>query len=286
MNFIQFIKTKVFWLQILIAIVVIVLLIVVVMMSLSSYTHHGEKIEVPNIEGYKFDQIKAIIGKADIEFVVSDSMFKDGVAPGAVIDQHPKAGSYVKSGRKVYLTINAYSKEMVTIPSDLINNANSLRNAKYVLDMIGMKVGRIEYKPSEHDDLVLALLVNGSQLREGDRLPKGTVIDIVVSKSGGNACIVPDVLNYNFADAKSAVKAAGLSIGAVIYDKTVTCKEDSDVAVIYRQSPEAINAASLPAGSSVNIWLTLDVQKAVKSNFDDIDEDYTDLEIDSQTDEE
>ncbi|MDL2222383.1 PASTA domain-containing protein, partial [Parabacteroides sp. OttesenSCG-928-N08] len=45
-----------------------------------------------------------------------DSVFSKDVAPGSVVELVPKAGSKVKEGRIVFVTINALTAQMGRIP--------------------------------------------------------------------------------------------------------------------------------------------------------------------------
>lgn len=261
MKFFQFVKSKVFFIQILIAIILIILIIVVVMTSLSWYTEHDKTIEVPSLEGYKAEQIPTLVGKSELEFVISDSIYKQGAIPGAIVDQVPKAGSRVKAGRKIFLTINAYSREMVNMPQ-LVDY--SLRNGKVVLETVGLRIGEITYKPSEYDGLVLAQLIGKEQVRPGTKVPKGTVVDLIVGSGvGDNSNIVPDLIGLTLQDAVTQIQSANFNLGVAIYDKSIVTPEDSLNAVVYRQNPEAVDGASEQAGTSINVWLTVDMDAVV-----------------------
>jgi predicted MPP superfamily phosphohydrolase len=58
LKFIEFLKLKLFWLNVLAAIVVFVVLVSVAMSWLSGYTLHGETITVPDLKGMSLEQVK------------------------------------------------------------------------------------------------------------------------------------------------------------------------------------------------------------------------------------
>lgn len=271
MKFIEFIKSKVFWWQIVIAIIVTIALISIVMWSLSFYTQQGETVEVPNLQGYKVEQIEKLMGNTTLEFVVMDSIFRQGAEPGAIVEQSPQAGKRVKNGRKIFLTINAYGKEMALMPQ-LVDY--SLRNAKVVIESSGLKLGEVTYQPSEFQGLVLAQLVDGRQIKPGTKIPKGTTISIIVgSGASNNSVVIPDLIGLAYEDAIKVIKESTFNVGSVIYDKTITTIADSMSAAVYHQSPEAINGATELAGSSINIWLTTDMDLVTSAAIGNVDEE-------------
>ncbi len=261
MTFFQFLKSKLFLWQIATAIVVIIVLLTVLSWSLTRYTRYGRTIIVPQFEGYTERQVKDQIANIGLDYIVIDSMFRADMKPGVIIDQIPKAGKTVKKGRKMFLTINAFSREMVTMPQ-LVDY--SLRNAQVVIESSGLRVGTITYKPSDYNDLVLGQIVDGKSVKQGTKIAKGTVVDLVVgSGTGGNSVLVPEVIGFSLRDAKDALSAVGLNVGARIYDETVVTPTDTLTAIIFKQSPEARDGATERQGSVVNLWLTTDMEKMV-----------------------
>ena len=99
--------------------------------------------------------------------LVIDSMYIDTMSPGVVLDQVPRAGSAVKSGRTVYLTINALSPRKVTMPE--LKNL-SYRQAEAIVKGLGLSAPQIIYWNSEYKDLVLNVMVAGRPVEAGDKL--------------------------------------------------------------------------------------------------------------------
>ncbi len=261
MTFFQFIRSKLFLWQLLLAVVAIIVILTGVTWSLSSYTRHGQTIQVPQLEGYTEAQIKDQIENLGLNYVIMDSMFRLDIKPGAIIDQYPKGGKKVKKGRKIFLTINAYSREMTPMPQ-LVDY--SLRNAQVVIESVGLKVGNITYEPSDYNDLVLGQIVDGRPIKQGTKIPKGTTVDLVVgSGKGGKSVVVPEVIGFGVADAQNTLESVSLKLGALMYDESVLTPTDTATAIIFRQSPEAKNGAIERQGSTINVWLTTDMEKVV-----------------------
>ena len=254
MSFFQFIKSKVFWLNVLLAIVVTFILIMLLMWGLTFYTRSGRTVVVPDLKGYRTGQLSSVLDPLDLEYVVIDSIYKSDAVPGAIVEQIPRAGKEVKRGRQMFLTINAYTNELVVMPQ-LVDY--SLRNAQVVLESCGLKVGNIVYRPSEYNGLVLGQMIDGRQVKAGEKIAKGTQVQLVVgSGAGGNNVVVPELIGLTYAEAEMSLEDASLKVGVAIYDNTVTTKSDSTMAVVYRQNPNGLNGQTATAGSGVTIWLT------------------------------
>ena len=144
---------------------------------LDRYTRHGDAVTVPDVDGYYYADAEALLEECGIHSLIIDSLYVDGCLPGAVIDQVPGAGSVVKHGRTIYLTINALSPRKVAIPklTDL-----SFRQALIILNGLGFPEVEIEYEDSEYKDLVLALLVDGEPIEPGEKVSEISALTLVV----------------------------------------------------------------------------------------------------------
>lgn len=254
MAFAKFIRSKALWLNILLMIIVSVILILLLMWALTYYTRAGRTIIVPDLTGKTINQIEEQLENIELEYQVIDSIHKTDFVKGAIVEQTPRGGKNVKKGRKILLTINAYTSEMVVMPQ-LVDC--SLRNAQVVLQTTGLVVGKITYKPSAYPDLVLGQLFEGQQIKAGTKIEKGSKVELIVgSGTGGNSVIVPELIGLTLEQAKSTLEAGLLHVGQTFFDETVTSSADSAIAVIYKQSPEALNGQMTTTESSVTMWLT------------------------------
>ena len=155
------------------------------MMWLDVWTRHGDTIVVPTVKSLSYDQASQTLKKDGLVALLSDSVYDNRTAPGTVIEQNPKAGTVVKEGREIYLTINALSPKMVTLPSltDI-----SLRQAKSILE--GLEIKKVVEKrvPSDFKDLVLAVRYKGNRLSPGARVPVSATIELEVGEG------LPDIV--------------------------------------------------------------------------------------------
>ena len=149
------------------------------MLWLDVWTRHGDTISVPAVRTLAYDKAISLLEAEGLKGIVADSVYDSRTAPGTEIEQNPKAGTIVKEGREVFLTIHAFSPKMVTLPSlsDI-----SLRQARSILE--GLDITNIVERrvPSEFKDLVLAVRYKGARLQAGARVPVNARIELEVGE--------------------------------------------------------------------------------------------------------
>jgi beta-lactam-binding protein with PASTA domain len=257
MSFRKFLKSKVFWLNVILAVVLTLIMLWLTMYALSKYTHHGEAFPTPNLTGLEKTDWEKIASDKQIEVVIRDSVYNTDYKPGSIIEQLPRTGHYIKAGRTIYVTVAAVKPEMVQLPklTDV-----SLRQARVLLESSSLKLGEVTYSPSEYNSLVLAQKLHGANIDPGILVPRGTPIDLVVGKTMENQrTIVPDLTGYTYDAGRKILQDVSLTVGAVIYSKDVKTEEDSTNAVIWQQSPQFNRHEGVEIGHSVDLWLKLPV---------------------------
>jgi beta-lactam-binding protein with PASTA domain len=144
------------------------------------YTRHGEIITVPNVTRIQHEDAVLMLEQFELKAVVSDSGYNRNLAPGSVLMQQPIAGTEVKAGRKIYLTINSTSGPTLTMP-DIADNCD-VYEAEIRLRTMGFKIGPKEYAEGDKD-WVLGVKCRGKEVRAGERVPAEAPIVLVVGNS-------------------------------------------------------------------------------------------------------
>ena len=246
-------RTRHFWINLLIAGLLLFLIIKFTMHSLNAYTHHGESITVPDLQGQNVDTLGEKLKAQLLDFLVIDSSFLPGKPAGIVLDQDPDAGQSVKEGRKIYLTVTRDIPPPVPMPN-LVDM--KLDIAKEKLQKAGLRVGSIQYRPGLGKNLVLYQLYRDKEVAVGMKIPKGSKIDLVLTDGIGETKVdVPNLIGRTFTEAKWTVTLLKLNLGYVQWDKTV---KDSSAAVIYKQVPDfdPSDPQKLNFGETVDVYLT------------------------------
>jgi len=178
MSFFHFIKSKSFLIQVGITIVSVLLFIFILQWWLAYTTNHDQKIQVPDLNKMSLADVEAKLKELNLDFIVIDSASYNPNYPNrSVIEQTPEAGDFVKEKRKIYLTLNPSKYRDITIP-DL--NGRTKRQAMTQLQSIGFKIGKFTYIPDIGKDVVRGLRSKGKRLKPGTKLPKNSVIDLIL----------------------------------------------------------------------------------------------------------
>lgn len=145
------------------------------------WTHHGATSTVPDVKGMGFTQATDVLRGADLDIVISDSIYSDSLRGGTVVEMWPKPGAVVKAGREVYLSIVAFSPRMVVIDMPLTDI--SVKQAENYLASHGVTSIRVEYVPGEYDNSVVGAKVDGKYVTLGSRIPANSTVVLEVSRS-------------------------------------------------------------------------------------------------------
>ena len=151
----------------------------VVLLWLDGYTHHGEAYAVPDVCGMQLEDAKQLLRDNHLDLEIVDYKYKKGAAENEVVEQNPVAGSSVKEGRKIMLTMSSSNRPMAMIPSVIDNS--SLREAEARLLSSGFVISGIEEIAGEKE-WVYAVKYNGEKLLNGASVPKGASLVIVIGR--------------------------------------------------------------------------------------------------------
>jgi len=167
-----------FWFNIILMLALVVGIPVFVLSSLDMFTHHGEKIEVPNVVGQSVYDAEDMLADRALKAVVVDSVYEPKAKPGYVLEQKPAAGFEVKSDRMIYLTINLKGKPLVKFP-DVVNNC-SYREAEGMLKTLGFKLTEPKRIQGRQKDWVVGVKQGVKELRVGEMVSRDRALTILV----------------------------------------------------------------------------------------------------------
>ena len=163
-------------LNVLAMIVIGILLLLVTFRWMKSYTLHGQYIAVPDVSGMFEEEAGKVLADAGLKYEVLDYKYDNMMVEGGVIEQKPKPGSYVKDGRKIYLTLNSGKVPTRAVP-DVADNS-SLRAAESRLTAAGFKLGKTVYIDGDLD-WVYEIRYQGEKIEAGTEIPEGSLLTIV-----------------------------------------------------------------------------------------------------------
>ena len=241
-----------------------IVLVCIASQLLGVITRHNQHIVVPEFVGTELSQALKTADAAKLEIHVNDSLYVPAYKGGVVLDQNPKAGSEVKSGRHVFVTVNSYKQRKVQLP---YVTGYSLRQAKNILEVAGLEIDEIRYVPDIATNYVIEQRVGGNLVEEGtdQQVYVGSSVTLIVGQSEKDtvALAVPKVVGLSLAEAKSRLWERGLNIGSVRFDEGIDMFEQNE-ARVFVQSPGQAQLARL--GQKVTLQLTLDAEKIEKQS--------------------
>lgn len=256
MGFLAFIKKNLFLKNLILAICFFVIFIAFTQIVLNCSTRHGQAFNVPDFNNMTLDEARQAAKEAKLKLEINDSLYLPARTGGVVLEQNPSPGSKVKSGRRVFLTINAFNPKMAQIP---YVTGYSLRQAKNNLEVAGFEIEELIYQDNIAVNNVLAEQYNGQRITANSNLlaPTGSGVILVVGRGQGSdsQTQVPNVTGYTLKDAKSRLWEQGLNVGNITRDEGIT-EANLHEARVANQSLGVGTTQSL--GASVNLRLSLD----------------------------
>jgi len=211
---------------------------------------------VPQVVGLQVSDAITLLEKDGFEPILSDTSYGLQVPVGAIFFQKPDAGAIVKEGRTVYLFVSGGVK---IIPVPMLKG-KSILDAKFALERLGLKLGRVESIPSSHpEDMIF-----DQQYAEGTMLKQGEFVEVTISAGrGGGSIIVPDLIGKSLTEARMILADSSLIIGKINYQPSATLLPNT----ILDQYPSSGN--SLNPGNAVDLFVTKPADRNVPNEEDD-----------------
>lgn len=251
-KFFQYLATPDFRKQVIIAVVALFVVLTSLYVGLRYYTRHGEGKPVPNLKGLSIENAVQLLESEGLRYQV-DSIFMLDKKPGLVLEQDPDPNTNVKTDRMIYLTIVSSQTPDVNFP-DIENK--TFVEAKSTLENYGLKLGDTTYHSDIARDAVLGFTYAGQPLQVGQKIPKGSKIDLILGDGNGASEVqLPDLVGLTLSEATFSLKGASLNLGSVTYQGAI---KDSANAVIILQTPGVIpdSIVKVSIGTPINVILS------------------------------
>lgn len=239
------------------AIVTVIAVVLIAFFSLGYYTRHGSGIPVPKLKGLTIDKAMDILKEQGFGYKI-DSVYVQDVAPGTIVEQDPDPGTNVKESRVIYLTMVTLQAPNVALP-DL--EQSNYREAIATISNYGLKVGDTTYRSDIARDRILEVRFGGQVIKPGTKIPKGSRIDLVLGDGEGASEVeIPELVNLDLDAARFAIKGAGLTVGIITYQGSIT---DSTNVVVVSQYPMKTDSLSK---TSIGTRINLTVSQGTKTD--------------------
>ncbi len=173
------------------------IILIIAYFSLDAYTRHGNQVTVPDLMKMNPIEAEEKLAELGLNLKINDTMYLDNFKPGVIVEQLPYAKENVKENRTIYVTVNATTKPRVSMPK-LVDC--SLNLAKALLKNAGLVLGNVKYQYGDMGhNLVIEQRVGGSPIEAGQKILKGTKVDLTVldDQNGGSldtSAVTEDVI--------------------------------------------------------------------------------------------
>lgn len=222
--------------NVVLAVSLLIIVLFVVNILLGIITRHGQNKDVPNFVGATIEDARHMARKGRLEIIVNDSLYVPLYPGGVVLEQRPTAGKdKVKSGRKIYVTINASRQRSVAVPYVA---GYSLRQAKSNLLTAGLEIESLEYVEDLANNYVIAQRLHGVELSADTTVmaPIGSKVTLVVGGNSKYTEPAPDLTGMTLRQVKNTLWDMGLNLGDVEFDGSLDMA-GQNAARVYLQSP-------------------------------------------------
>lgn len=217
----------------------------ILVVYLNFATNHGEKIAVPNFTGMSSSEARQKIEELGLEFQILDSIYDPKLPEGTVVEQlvDPTALSkvYVKTGRAIGLRLSK-KFELVEMPALVYK---TIQLAESLLEQRSLRFDIRYRSTSEENGSVLEQLYKGRKIREGEKIPRGAVVILIVGQNDlGEPILAPNFVGLFMDEVKMMLDTTGFTSYNFICSDCFT-KEDSMTARIFGQTPEYIEGKTV-----------------------------------------
>lgn len=224
-----------------------VVIVVLAFLLIKVIARQGKEYELPDIYGESLQELESH-NPLHFKYVVIDSVYHADKEGGLVVQQDPKAGTMVKTHRKIYVTVTTYAPADVVLPE--LSNM-TVRSAVSALEAAGLRCGKLRFVDSPYRNVILEATCKGKMVYAGEKMDQGAVVDLTVGmgeKLVGSR--VPFVIGQSPAKARRGILSASLNVGQEHFEDVT----DRNSAVCYRLSPDYTGVTRYPLGTYVEVW--------------------------------
>ena len=260
MGSLQFLKDKKFYINLLIILLLCGVLLWITFRLLDRYTRHDKVYTMPDFVGQDFKEVKREHSR-DFHFILIDSVYPKGQAPGSIYQQDPLTGSKIKKGRNVYAIIVAVTPEKTVMPN---LKGISLREAIGRLESSGLDVDYLDYVKYSYKNNIIEQSYQGQPIAEGTELVKGSKIVLRVGIGDDRTNVkVPNLISKPAEEVKRLLNLAGLNLGKEEWED-----RDSLQYMCVRMMSPGPSSSTVKPGTFIDVWYhsnrTMDFNKEMK----------------------
>jgi beta-lactam-binding protein with PASTA domain len=236
---------------------------------LNFYTNHGQKLILPKYQGLPLDQVLKHANQRGYQIIVSDSIFVKGKRGAMVLSQIPVAGSKVKRGRAIYITVSKFLAESFLseqLPVLYGKKLEHKRSELFNTFELNSRIRGVQFDPGPENHILEVYykgeLIINSQVRKNEvNISKGDTLEFILSTRSGGQVPIPDLICKQLTAAKFLLSSSKLDLGSVIAEGEIT---DQESAYIIEQSPAVEIDKTVSLGTSFTLKIVQDKPEKCK----------------------
>jgi len=175
---------------------------------LPRFVRHADTARVPNLLGQSVSEARRACTDAGLQIFEEARVHSVELPPGHVVAQVPRAGTAVRPGRSVRVTLSL-GRESVVVPN---LRGLTLRQARLQLVNAQLAVGTV----SRLDAPPPGEIVRASSPHAGTEAARGDSIDLLVTTGiAKDPFLVPGLVGQEFTQVQALVESRGFRIGRV-----------------------------------------------------------------------
>jgi len=231
------------------AVMVLAIVIFLVVLFSDGTGPEPQLIQVPQLLGEDYE---ALQDNADYQVKLNEKVHDSNYPAGQIIDQKPAAGTQMKKGDTIYVTVSLGEVPKVVKMPNVVEW--ELSQAERALNNLGMNL-QIKVDRENHDEVPEGSVIRTEPMAETE-LTTGQEVTVIVSlgmefKTG----LMLDIIGYEKGDAKKVLEDQQLALDITfeeIYDS------NTPAGCVVRTSPEADE--ELTTGDAVTVYISKGAQ--------------------------
>ena len=239
----------------------LILLFLIIFFGLRIYTSHGQKLDLNDFVGVHMSDALEMADDNNFKIIVDDSVHIVGKQGGEILAQNPIAGSPVKKGRKVYVTVAKYSADVF-----LSSQLPPLYGRKYDLKSkeistqfnMDCVIEGYAYDPGPRDHILEVRYLgkpieNAKGRNKNVEIAKGQKLSFILSKRDGGEVVIPNLVCSTIETARFLCQSSRVTLGDVVDE--IGDIGDLKSAFIYAQEPAADGTSKMPMGTAIKVYI-------------------------------
>lgn len=230
-----------------------------VFLWLKIYTHHGQKLELPDYVGEQYDDAAKDAKRRKFRMSIQDSIHILGKPGGEILKQDPPPHTMVKEKRMIYVTITKRSPDKIMsgrLPEMYGKNYERKKRELEEHFEIKSKVVDTRFDPGDSGQ-VLEVRYKGkviidSRGRDNEvPIEKGDILEFVISEKSGGLVAVPNLDCKTLEEARFLLENLGLLLGEVE-------GEASDASAVYITGQEPAAGEEILMETTIKVRVSSD----------------------------